>query len=259
MTFKPQLRGIMVCVDYGDILALTLPYNRHHFKEVMVVTTARDTETINVAEQNNARVFCTDSFYEGGALFNKWLALELGLDEFGRSGWMCLMDADILWPKDARHPNYEPGNLYSPIRRICEPLYPKVPAENLWPYFQEFIDRQWAGYTQIFYSGDPVLPDTPWHAANWIHAGGADSDFQNLWPKENKIRPGWEVLHLGFPYRNWCGRTTRRVDGSVPIEAEGRADNLRRLIGQRRVAGTGDPYRAEKLPEPSGKATGEAP
>src|SRR5678815_6143087 len=93
------LRAALVSVDYGDLLALTLRYNRHHFKDVLVVTTSRDQETIDVAERNGCHVFTTDAFYEGGARFRKWLALERGLEHFGRDGWLCLMDADVCWPK----------------------------------------------------------------------------------------------------------------------------------------------------------------
>ena len=33
------MRAILVSVDYADILALTLPLNRHHFSDVMVAAT----------------------------------------------------------------------------------------------------------------------------------------------------------------------------------------------------------------------------
>src|SRR5271165_5034841 len=90
----------MTCVDYAPLLSVTLPYNRHHFQEVWVVTAQRDTATQEVALRNGARVHITDAFYRRGAFYNKWLALEEGLDAMGRSGWLCIMDADVLWPRN---------------------------------------------------------------------------------------------------------------------------------------------------------------
>lgn len=100
------LRAIMVAVDYTDLLAITLPYNRHHFAEVMVVTkpgskdaaVARDVEAATAP----VRTHETDVFTRDGATFNKWAALEEALDVFGRHGWLCLMDADVLWPKEVK-------------------------------------------------------------------------------------------------------------------------------------------------------------
>ncbi len=50
-----KLRVVIVCVDYSDYLALTLPYNRHHFDEVLVITTSTDVITREVAKANDCR------------------------------------------------------------------------------------------------------------------------------------------------------------------------------------------------------------
>lgn len=233
------MRAILVCVDYADILAITLPYNRHHFTEVMVVTTPSDIETISVAEKYGAEVYATESFYTNGAIFNKWLSLEEGLDKFGRHGLLVIMDADILWPKEIQHEEYKHGYLYSPYRRIyrsCDTLG-ETPAEENWKLCRQFTDREWAGYSQIFYADDPALPSPPWHQVDWIHAGGADSFFQRLWPDKMKLRPTWEVLHLGQPGENWCGRVTKRVDGTTPEESTERKLQLTRILHLRRLGG----------------------
>ena len=59
----------------------TAAHNRHHFKEVLVVTSHQDADTERVALDNRAEVFRTDAFYEPPAVFNKWKALEEGLEE----------------------------------------------------------------------------------------------------------------------------------------------------------------------------------
>jgi hypothetical protein len=301
------MRAIMVSVDYGDILSLTLPYNRHHFSDVMIVTTPGDTLSISIAERNNAKVFTTDSFYADGAVFNKWRALEEGLDAYGRTGWLCIMDADVLWPKNLRRieegadylwldygeypTRLKIGQLCSPLRR----MYPDVvgltentlPREEDWGKYS--IHRnigEWAGYSQIFHADDPVLrycencdgglctidhhrnmdgtlgvcrwecavhrgrtcQQFTWHDISWKTAGGADSFFQRRWELKNKVRPNFEVLHLGDAGVNWCGRASKLVDGSSPPDGEEKKEKLRGYMrGRRGKAGRPDEFDHEKI------------
>lgn len=241
------MRAIMVCVDYADLLALTLPYNRHHFDEVLIVTTPHDVDTYQVARANDARVFLSNAFYEDGAVFNKWKALEQGLDAFGRTGWLCLMDADVLWPKQVSL-NCQHNTLYTPRRRMHEHFVGyDIPPEsewNLYPLHPQ--QREFAGYSQIFHSSDVHLGSAPWHHINWAHAGGADSFFQGKWPEAYKRRPDFEVLHLGPAGVNWCGRSSVMTDGTVPPQALERKQQLRQFIKSRKRGAT-DPYAGEKI------------
>lgn len=240
------MRAILVSVDYADLLAITLPYNKHHFESVMVVTSPADIETVAVATICGAQVFVTGSFYERGAIFNKWLALEQGLDHIGREGWICIMDADVLWPKEILGKSVNPennanwmsvGNLYSPLRRMMSSLpYPfALPSEDTWSNYPIHRNvNEWAGYTQIFHADDPHLGPAPWHETSWRHAGGADSMFQRKWPAECKVRPTFEVLHLGPAGTNWCGRATPYLDGRKPARAGERLAQLQGFMRSRR-------------------------
>jgi len=231
-----MLRTIIVCVDYADLLAITLPYNRHHFSEVMIVTSFSDEATVKVALDNDAVVWQTNAFYTDGASFNKFRALEEGLDVMSRWGWMCIMDADVLWPKHIDfHEGYYPDCLYTPLRRMCEDIQMGVPHEPYWKSYPLHPQQQeFAGYTQIFHAEDPHLPPAPWHQTNWKHAGGADSFFQALWPAHHKIRPPFECLHLGRAGVNWAGRVTPFMDGTQPAEADTRLNTLRNFMKTRR-------------------------
>lgn len=242
------MRAAIVSVDYDDVLRLTLPYNRHHFEEVLIVTTPNSPDA-KVAREFGATVFETRSFYDDNAIFNKWKAFEEGLDAFGRHGVLCVMDADILWPKVIPVETYERGFLYSPHRRLWLDVTEQFPSEAFWHLLPFFQDYEFAGYSQIFHADDPHLPSPPWHEQNWIHAGGADSFFQQLWPPFNKRRVEWQVLHLGPPGRNWCGRATPRVDKREIPQAAYRRDTLSGLLNQRPRASRngGDPYAAERL------------
>jgi hypothetical protein len=242
---RPPLRAFIVCVDYSDLLRLTLDYNRHHFDEVIVVTTKADRATHYAASSNNAYLIKTEKFYENGAHFNKFAALEHALDTLGRHGWLCIMDADVLWPKHIDWKPLEIGNLYTPFRRMCVDIPDNIPQEPYWKSYPLHPQQvEWAGYTQIFHGDDPALPSAPWHQTNWRHAGGADSFFQRLWPQQNKLRPPFEVLHLGPAGVNWCGRATPYLNGDIPDEANNRKAALRHFIQQRKLSKSFD---SEKL------------
>lgn len=259
---KTPIHAVLVSVNYTDILRLTLPYNRHHFASVTVVTSPADFDTLHpVTRANDASVFITDAFTRDGATFNKWLALEEGLEfatlrddkrKWADPLWVCLMDADVVWPRDASLERIlRPGMLYAPRRRMVIPAPSYIPAEEYWPAFPLHPqDREFAGYTQVFRNDDPCLPsEGPWHETDWRHAGGADSFFQARWPNERKVRPDWTVLHLGPAGVNWCGRTTPDVEtGEVPPEAHERLGELHGfLIGRRAKPPGRDRFSHERL------------
>lgn len=225
------MNAIIVCVDYAAELAITLPYNRHHFERVLVVTEERDKATRDTAASWHADVCCTDAFRANGARFNKFAAMEEALTECDyRHGWLCIMDADVLWPRAAPL-ELRVGCLYTPRRRMC-PDVRLVPESEWRRYPLHRNDAEHAGYSQVFHCDDPVLGAPPWHDVTWSHAGGADSFFQRKWREHNKVRPPWECLHLGEAGTNWCGRGE-----------EDRAE-LRRLLRERRLHGD---FSAEKL------------
>jgi hypothetical protein len=235
-----DLRAIMVCVDFADILGVTLPRNRHHFKEAWVVTAPDDPVTMMYDWGGKDGLHClvTDLFYQDGAIFNKWRALEWALDRMGRTGWICNMDCDVVWPKEISWPeHFCPGMLLSPLRRMCPVEFARpdvLDDPKLWQQFG--IHRnvaEWAGYSQIFHTSDPRLGPPPWHEIDWTHAGGADSFFQRKWPPALKLRPSWECLHIGPAGENWMGRTTQRLDGSVPEGREGKLRQVAQIWSER--------------------------
>lgn len=212
-----SIKGITVCVEFDDLLAITLPRNAALLSEVVVVTTHDDHRTHTIVDAvPNARCYKTDAFYRHGATFNKGLALEEGFDELGRDGWMLIWDADILFPASMPTDGYEIGNLYTPRRRILQDPRRWSPRFS-WQRVPVSDEPMFAGYFQLFHADDQCLADRPWYGVDYIHAGGGDREFQNRWPVERKIRPSFRVLHLGPRDANWFGRIGRRIDGQ-PIE-----------------------------------------
>jgi len=229
------MRAITVMVDYSDYGAITLPRMRHHFTDCMIVTTPEDVAAQDLADEYHCQKFTTNAFYDGGAHFNKWKALELGLDQFGREDWMCILDCDVIWPWSVRL-DLEVGCLYTPFRRMMTDMSQPIPHESLWNKFpRHWVVSDFSGYTQIFHASDPVLPIGNYHETDWKHAGGADTAFQNRWPASRKIRPSWECLHLGTPGTNWCGRATNYLDGTRPVEADSRIATLQGYMRSRRL------------------------
>lgn len=278
------MRAIMVCVDYADILAITLPYNRHHFDEIVVVTDYRCYNQVrSIAVESGAQTYRTNAFYANGASFNKWAALEEALTECDyRHGWLCLMDADVIWPKRVvvgeskefdglwiQHLDVEGSEMVLKASQLCAPRrrmweswpqrgfplstldtdYPQIivsncgeverihflPQESDWSKFPlHRNEKEFAGYSQIFHADDPVLGPLPWHQIDWRHAGGADSFFQDKWPTEKKVRPPFEVLHLGPAAQNWMGRATPLADGTVPPGSEEKLKAMEAMWWKRR-------------------------
>jgi hypothetical protein len=228
-----RARAVIVSVGYDDLLAVTLPWNRHHFLEVLVVTSRTDADTVQVAVDNRCFVYRTDAFTAQGAAFNKWLALEEALDAFGRLDWLCILDADVFLPKELpKDIDWREGFLYTPLRRMAplEALKDGVPAESEWgryPIHSNF--REWAGYCQIFSAYDPALGAPPWHPVDIRHGGRGDSYFQGKWSWKRKVRPSFEVLHVGPARENWFGRATPRLDGREVPGAEERRDEYKRM------------------------------
>jgi hypothetical protein len=224
-----KLRGLTVCVEYDDLLKITLPQNLQHFDECLVITSSADTRTQELVKKHpKAKLFVTDSFYEYGASFNKGLAIELGFNALGREGWIVVWDADIIFPEVMPLNGMMIGNLYGPHRRILNDPRQWSPALQ-WSKCVRARDLEIPGYFQLFHADDAVLQSRPWYDISFGHAGGGDSFFQSKWNKQNRIKLPFDVLHLGPRDSNWYGRTTERTDGIQLQEVNERKKKLELL------------------------------
>lgn len=233
-----QVNAVTVCVDFADLLAVTLPRNARLFGKVLVVSSHWDTATkAIVAGVKNAELYTTNAFYRSGAVFNKGAAIEEAFDVLGRSGWVCVMDADTLLPAGLELPGAAvPGNLYTPRRRMLYDVtkWVEFADSDSWIELPRHAEEEFAGYFQLFHASDPVLVERPWYGVKWRHAGGCDSEFQQKWPRSRKVRPPFEVLHLGEDGKNWCGRATPTTRGEMHPDAAARAEQLAKFIDGRK-------------------------
>ena len=92
-----KIEAVMVCVNYGDFLAWTLPMNKIHFNRLVVVTDSKDTYTQEICSYYHVECVVTDSFYVGGG-FNKANGINFGLGKLDKDGWVVHLDADIALP-----------------------------------------------------------------------------------------------------------------------------------------------------------------
>ena len=241
-------RAITVCVDYSDILAMTLPHNKHFIEEMMVVTSMTDQKTVDVALEHGARVHQTDTFYRRNAHFNKFGALEEALDVFGREGWLLIIDADIAIPENYHAFRPQEGFLYTPHRRVKEDISDGIPEQRKWAQFKRpAVNEEFRGYFQLFHGSDEYVGKPPWHPLDWSWHGGSDVAFTEKWPMTKRVRPPFEVLHLGPPFTNWVGRASKYADGTYDPKAKEREEKRDMLLRSRKAAGPLDRFRKEKL------------
>lgn len=212
----PHIRGVVVCVDYDDLLAITLVRNMRHLDECVVVTAPHDVRTQDLCKSiPNVRCSITDAFYRHDAKFNKGLAIEeAGFDILGRSGWILIWDADTLFPDTLTLPTLNKGTLYGARRLILENPQQWHPEFN-WQKATLADDNGIYGYFQLFHADDPAIQKRPWYDVTFSHAGGCDGYFQDRWDQTRKFWLNCRVLHLGPRYRNWFGRAFPRIDGVV--------------------------------------------
>lgn len=209
-----QIKGVVVCVKYDDLLAITLPRNVWHLSSCLVVTTKEDERTKAVVRSvPGCQIYETDAFTRHGATFNKSLAMEEAFDIVGRSGWIMVWDADVILPDQSPlFSDVVPGHLYSARRHVLNDA--RQWHDRLsWGSVPVHMDRLFPGYFHLFHADDPALQRRPWYDVTFSHAGGGDGYFQSRWADKDKVRFPWNVMHLGPIDTNWHGRVTDRVDG----------------------------------------------
>jgi hypothetical protein len=205
------LRGVTVCVDYDDILALTLPRNIRHLSECVVITSHEDERTAEVVRGiKGVQLLKTDAFTRNGAAFNKGLALEETFDVMGRSGWFLILDADIVLPTTFKLPVLDRDTLYGAPRRQLPPGSMDIDGD--WTRWKVVSDCSCVGYFQLFHGAAEALEWLPWYGLDNIHAGNGDWWFRQRFDKRKRLPRA--VLHIGQRYENWFGRATPRLDGT---------------------------------------------
>lgn len=216
------IRGLVVSVDYSDLLAITLPANMQHLSECLVITAPHDVATQELAKSiPNVRLYVTDEFTRDGAMFNKGRSIESGFSVLGRHGQILIWDADILFPDRMLDliEDYGPLRqdiLYGCPRRMVDNPLAWDPARPWKVYPVGPDNNRVIGYFQLFNAASRFLQTRPWYDQRFTHAGGGDGYFERLTPRDHQVLLPFDVLHLGPKDANWFGRATPRLDGTIP-------------------------------------------
>ena len=188
------VHALTVSVDYATELSRGIDRWVSGLASLTVVTASRDEATITLARDSGARLHITEAFYEDGAMFNKARAMQEARALLPASDWHLFIDADVIPPVDwavcLDAADTKLGCLHG-ARRVFEDG-------------RDVGDRELAGFFQLFHSADP-------HAAapldrDWAHAGNYDSMFMWRWPNDQQRILPLDLVHIGEPGKNWCGK-----------------------------------------------------
>lgn len=229
-----RIEAVIVCKDYGDFLAHTLPENMELLDRVVVVTHPEDKETLALCERYSVDVIKTTIMHEGGDEFNKARAINLGLAHLRHSDWILHLDADILLPHRFRkmldHNALNKEVIYGADRlNSCNYDHWMEHKDKIEPQFQwrylvtppkEFplgsrlLHKEYGycpiGYFQLWHSSMkrfyPIINGSAEHS---------DVLFAVQWPRDKRLLlPEFFVYHLesenGVFGQNWRGRKSKR-------------------------------------------------
>lgn len=147
------LEGIIVCVNYSDFLAHTLPHNRNQFNNLIVITDTKDQKTKELCEFYNVKCLQTDIFYENDNQFNKGAAINYGLSQLEKKDWVIHMDADIYMPPTTRsvleNIPLEKHKLYGADRLMC-------PSYKDWVDFMDNPSKIHEGWIYVHMNSFPI-------------------------------------------------------------------------------------------------------
>lgn len=232
-----KLEAIVISVNYGDFLSNTLPYNKHLFDKIVVVTDTTDEHTKKICEFWNVQCVQTDDFYlDDPKIANKSRGINVGLQHLSKDGWIVQLDADIWLPTLTREilEKYPLDNksIYGIDRLMCN-------SYNDWYNFlhrnPKSIHEGWIYlHTDIFHIGTRIVQ---YHSDGYMPIGffqlwnpkgsgvytypteksGYDrTDVVHLkqWKRENrKFIPDLLCVHLASEDhrmgQNWFGRNTQ--------------------------------------------------
>jgi len=252
-TYQPtddRLEVVTVCHDYADFLAQTLPMNLPHVDRIAVVTSHGDTRTQVVCRRYSVECVVTDTIHERGQAFNKGAAINHGLAALRLTGWVLLLDADIVLPLTFRNMlgksaldwdtiygaervnvgSWEAWQNFRHNHYHREPQFTQhclVTTPGEFPIGANLVHRQYGycpiGYFQLFHASflrryALRYPETE------ASAEQMDVQFALRWPRAQRQLLGTvRVFHLdsepGPMGKNWNGRTTKPfTPGGKPFE-----------------------------------------
>lgn len=215
---------VIPCVDYDDILAITLPRwqailgdNPFMDCKVIVVTSPADERTQELCHQfRNIQTCITSAFYCDGAKFNKAAALDVALDDVMPGDVVLALDADS-YPigQLPKLEDIKSDTIYGCVRRACPDLetfqrclsFQDLPIlRGIGPFAKRSRHKDTPevlkGYFQLFrYNGTRF--------GSFPTAADYDRLFAEKYDQGITLDT-IQVVHLGQNRTNWKGRKSPR-------------------------------------------------
>lgn len=248
------LEGIIICVNYSDFLAHTLPSNKIQFDNLVVVTDNKDTKTKWICEYYNVMCIQTDIFYENGNKFNKGAAIDYAMQKLSKKGWVLHIDSDIYLPPLTRSIlnklKLDETKIYGADRLMC-------PNYEQWIDFIDNPNKIQEGWVYVHMDAFPVgvrlaeyHNESGWEPLGYfqlwnpngsgVHNYPTEHGFADRtdilqakkWPREKReLLPEIVTIHLDSEGlntdkmgKNWNGRKTKifsRDKGTTKLSKKG--------------------------------------
>jgi len=207
-----KIELIIVCRNYSDFLQITLPLNKKHFDNIVVVTSDEDVDTQNLCKKHNVNFVIYNDFYKNNAKFNFGGARSYGLQNLNFKDWVVFLDSDIIMPNNFRELldiNTADINKFYGSYRIFIPTYKDYndfvngirPKESF-----ESIDGTGCGFFQCVNLNSDIAR---YYGINNLYqdsysAEEVDINFLKLWcprpdPENHPrlVKTNIEFIHLG--------------------------------------------------------------
>lgn len=223
-----DLECIICCVNYSDILKDTICYNIKIIKNITIITSPDDLDTISLCKKYKLNYIVTNLFYDKTQIhfdirkclsplwwsqyldnlnsncFNKSKAINYGIKKTNKN-WILLIDADIILPTDIKSLNLDnlsKNALYSCKRYVYDTKNEFLKKEN--GYYDKW---QFVGFFQLFNKNSINFTKNYYgYDERFNYADKSDITFMIKWHEKKLLN--FEVIHLGKTGQNWKGRVT---------------------------------------------------
>lgn len=234
---RVKIEAVIVCVNYADFLAHTLPHDLVHFDKIVVVTAPFDTATQRVCEHYGVKCHQTDAMQaQWKGKFHKGAGIAEGLELLDRDAWIVHKDADVVMPphfrKVVQGAQLDTRMIYGADRAEFKTFedwerFYQAPEPHTQGGFLTHTSHtgQLLGTRLTFPHSGGYLPIgyfQMWHADSGVRtymqghgdAGREDCTFATQWPRSRRaLIPEVIVYHLESGYEpmavNWKGRESK--------------------------------------------------
>jgi len=214
-----MLECVTVCKGYSDYLDVTMKRNARQFDKWVIVTSKDDKATLRLHHGfTHIQPIISDRFEQDGP-FNKAAAINDGIINLKREGWILLLDADVLLPTNFRikfdQMDLDPEAIYG-CQRYDWPMEKYLDANKAYCKLVDNRKDIGVGAFQLFHSSAKALGKLDWYPETSGTCKTDDRLFVRKWPLEKRDQAGGtaiakklegiDIFHLGVLGENHEGR-----------------------------------------------------